>query len=106
MIAVVSQAWSRDPGPAAEGYLAAYRDFLDFHLASPGFRGRRLLRGIDEPCHFTNVRFFDRVEDYEAMVARPGYADHIDALGAFLDLERLPPKEYVEVVVHDGPGPC
>lgn len=103
MIAVVSQTWTLDAGRSADGYLAAYRQFLDFHRAAPGFRGRRLLRGIEDPCHFTNVRFFDRVEDYEAMVQRPGYADHIDAMGRHLDLDRLPPKEYVELVVADGP---
>jgi hypothetical protein len=103
MIAVVSHAWTQDAGPAAEGYLAEYRRFLAFHQRAPGFLGRRLHRGVEDPCHFLNIRYFDRVEDYESMVQQPGYADHIGAMGGFLDLDRLPPKEYVELVLSDGP---
>lgn len=103
MIAVVSHAWTRDAGPCAEGYLAEYRRFLSFHQRASGFRGRRLHRGFEDPCHFLNVRYFDRVEDYETMIQLPGYADHIEAMGAFLDLARLPPKEYLDLVLCDGP---
>ena len=103
MIAVVSQAWTLDDSGHADAYLAEYHHFLTLHREQVGFRGRRLLRGVEDRCHFTNVRYFDRVLDYERLVDRPGYATHIEAMGRHLDLSRLPPKEYVELVVSDGP---
>lgn len=102
MIAVISQAWTLDAGDHAEAYVAAYRRFLEVHRGHPGFRGRRLMRGIEDDRHFVNVRFFDSVEAYEELTAMPGYAEAIEEMGAHLDLDRLPPKEYVEVVVADG----
>ena len=104
MIAVVSQAWTLDGASALEGYLAEYRRFLEFHRRSAGFRGRQLLVGIEDPTHVTNIRTFDRVDDYEGLIALPGYGDHIDALSTFLDLDRRPVKEYVRVAVVDGPA--
>ena len=103
MIAVVSQCWSLDADGHAAGYEARYQEFLEFHRRHPGFRGRQLLRGVDDPTHFTNLRFFDSVAAYEELIQIPGYADHIGALSEHLDLTRILPKEYVEVAVQDGP---
>lgn len=104
MHVVVSQAWSRDDGVSADGYIAAYENFLSFHEESPGFLGRRLIRGVEDRTHFTNLRFFDRLEDYEAMTEREGYQDHLLAMYEFLRPYESYPREFMEVVVSDGPG--
>ena len=105
MIVVVSQAWSKDEHESADGYIAASRAFLDFHLATPGFRGRRLIRGVEDRTHFTNLRFFDSVESYERMTEREGYMDHIHAMFAFLKPYDTYPREFMEVVIADDlPG--
>jgi len=103
MIAVYSQCWTLDPGAHAEAYERHYRGFLEFHRQHDGFRGRQLLRGIDDPCHFVNIRFFDDVTAYEELILLPGYATHIDRLSQHIDVTRVPPKEYVQLVVNDGP---
>jgi heme-degrading monooxygenase HmoA len=105
MYVVVSQAWSKDEGESADGYVAAYEAFLPFHEASPGFLGRRLIRGVEDRTHFTNLRFFERLEDYEAMTQREGYQDHLLAMYEFLRPYESYPREFLEVVVSDGPGP-
>lgn len=102
MIAVVSQAWTLDDGTHAEAYIALYEDFIEMHRSVPGFHSRRLLRGVADRCHFTNVRFFESIAAYEQLIRDAGYAAQIDAMGAHLDLARLPPKEYMELVVADG----
>jgi heme-degrading monooxygenase HmoA len=104
MYVVVSQAWSKDDAAAA-GYVAAYEDFLAFHEQSPGFLGRRLIRGVEDRTHFTNLRFFERLEDYEAMTQREGYQDHLMAMYEHLKPYESYPREFMEVVVADGPGP-
>jgi hypothetical protein len=104
VIAIVSQAWTADAGEAADRYRAGIEEFGDFHRGQPGFRGRVLLRSDSDTTHFTNIRFFDRVEDYEAMIHRPGYAERIEALAAHLrPHEGAPGKDVAEVVVHDWP---
>lgn len=105
MIAVVSQAWTKNDRAALDGYLADYERFLALHQTVPGFRSRQLLVGIDDPTHVTNIRCFDELADYEAMIQLDDYAAHIDALSAHLDLTRTPVKEYVRVAVADGPSP-
>jgi heme-degrading monooxygenase HmoA len=104
MIAIVSQAWTRDAGESADAYLRGSEEFLAFLHQQPGFRGRMLLRGTDDPTHFTNVRFFDRAEDYDELIHRDGYAERINALGTYLDLETPPVKETVEVALADLDG--
>ena len=104
MIAIVSQAWTLDAGAAADAYVRGSEEFLPFLRRQPGFRGRLLLRGTDDPTHFTNVRFFDRAEDYDELIHRDGYADRINALGVHLDLETPPVKETVEVAFADLDG--
>lgn len=104
MIAVVSQAWTADPDEAADGYLSGIEEFGAFHHDQPGFRGRILMRSQTDDTHFTNIRFFERVADYEAMIHRAGYADHINALAGHLRAhEGAPGKDYVDVVVQDWP---
>jgi len=104
MIAVVSQCWSLDEGPHLDAYERHYREFLDFHRQHRGFRGRQLFRGIADPCHLTNVRFFDEVAAYEELIALPGYATHIERLTEHIDVTRVPPKEYAQLIVNDGPA--
>jgi len=107
MIAVISHAWTADVEGAAEGYRAGVEDFLDFHLGQAGFRGRLLVRSQTDPCHFTNIRFFDAVADYEAMVHRDGYAERINALAAHLrPHEGAPGKDYADVVAEHWPDPA
>ena len=98
MIAVVSNAWCKDDGAHADAYIEIAQEFLEFHLAQPGFRSRRLTRGIEDRTHFVNLRFFDAVSDYEAMIQRDGYKAWIDRMGEHVEW-RDPMKEFVEVVL-------
>jgi hypothetical protein len=105
MIAVVSQAFTADSGAAARGYLSGLEAFGEFHEAQPGFRGRLVIRSLTDDTHFTNIRFFDEVSDYEAMIRREGYAEHINGLAQHLrPHEDAPGKDYAEVVLEDWPG--
>jgi hypothetical protein len=105
MVVVVSQAWSKDEDDAAAGYIAEYERFLPFHEASSGFLGRRLLRGVEDRTHFTNYRFFTTLQAYEDMTEREGYQDHLMAMYEHLRPYDSYPREFLEVVVADGPGP-
>lgn len=104
MIAVVSQAFTADAEGAAQGYLAGLEAFGEFHRQQPGFRGRMVIRSQSDDTHFTNIRFFDDVSDYEAMIKRDGYGDHIGGLAEHLrPHEDAPGKDYVDVVIADWP---
>ena len=100
-VVVVSQAWTLDAGAHAEAYLQLQREFLAFMRQHPGFRGRRLLRSLEDPTHFTHLRFFESIADYEALTRLPGYLDHIAAMGAHLKRYQQQPREYMEVVLDD-----
>ena len=102
MIAIVSQAWTLDAGAEADAYVEGWRGFLGVLESVPGYRGRVLLRDTDDPTHFTNIRYFDRAEDYDTLIHRDGYREHIEALGAHLDLETPPVKQVADVVLADG----
>ena len=105
VIAVISHAWTADADAAAQGYLAGLEDFGGFHHDQPGFCGRVVVRSQSDDTHFTNIRFFDSVADYEAMIHREGYAEHIHALTEHLrPHEGAPGKDYADVVIHDWPG--
>ncbi|MCL6649103.1 MAG: antibiotic biosynthesis monooxygenase [Chloroflexi bacterium] len=100
-VVVVSQAWALDAGAHAEAYLQLQREFLAFMRQQPGFRGRRLLRSLEDPTHFTHLRFFDSIADYEALTRLPGYQERIAAMGAHLKPYQRYPREYMEVVLDD-----
>ena len=59
MYVVVSHAWTKDDGEHADAYVALSEEFARFFADHPGFRGRQLLRGVEDRTHFTNVRWFD-----------------------------------------------
>jgi heme-degrading monooxygenase HmoA len=101
MITVVSQAWTLDENEHADEYVRLYNEFLDFHKQHKGFKGRKLLRGIEDRTHFTNLRFFDSVESYEELIKFEGYGERIMQLGAHLKPYTTNPKEYMEVVLNE-----
>lgn len=101
MIAVVSQAWTLDDGAHADAYVALSAAFLPFHRDSPGFRGRRLIRGLEDRTHFTNLRFFDDLASYQAMTERPGYQEHLAKMAVHLKPYTTYPRELLEVVLDD-----
>lgn len=101
MIVVVSQAWTKDEGEHADGYITLSAAFLDFHRQEPGFRGRRLVRGVEDRTHFTNLRFFDSVESYTRMTEREGYQEHLAAMYEHLKPYDSYPREFMEVVLSD-----
>ena len=101
MIVVVSQAWTLDAEFHADEYIRLYTEFLEFHLQHKGFRGRKLIRGVEDRTHFTNLRFFDSVECYEELIKFEGYGDHIMKLGEHLKPYTINPKEYMEVILED-----
>lgn len=97
MIAVVSHAWLHPGDRHAEEYERLSDDFVAFHRQHAGYRGRRLLFGLDDPTHVINIRFFDTVADYEELITFDGYGDRIGELSEHLDLSHPPQKEYVEL---------
>ncbi len=101
MIVVVSQAWTLDKDEHADEYVRLYTEFLDFHKQHKGFRGRKLLRSLEDKTHFTNLRFFDSVQCYEELIKFEGYGDHIMKLGEHLKPYTTNPKEYMEVLLSD-----
>ena len=104
MIIVVSQAWTKDAAASADAYVEQSRALSDFMQKQPGFRGRKLVRGLDEPTHFTNLRWFDSVDAYQAMTKHPDYAKQIDALSRHLDLSKYDGKntrEFMQIVLDD-----
>ena len=101
MIVVVSQAWTLDENEHADEYIRLYKEFLPFHLQHKGFKGRKLIRGVEDRTHFTNLRFFDSVECYEELIKLEGYGEHIMKLGEQLKPYTINPKEYMEVVLED-----
>jgi antibiotic biosynthesis monooxygenase (ABM) superfamily enzyme len=101
LIVVVSQAWSLDAENHAEAYIAGSRDFEEFLGRHPGYIGRRLLRSMADPTHFTNMRFFRTIEDYHELITWDGYRDRIMALGDHLRPADTYPREYMEVVLGD-----
>ncbi len=105
---VVSQAWTIDAGAHADAYIAKSADMEAFLRAQPGFVSRSLIRGIDDPTHFTNLRVFATIADYEAMVQIPVYADLIGGLTEHVDMARYEgtyAREFMDVVLDDrGPS--
>lgn len=103
MIAVVSQAWTLDDGAHAEEYIRKSTDFTAFLAGHPGFVGRRLLRGVEDRTHFTNMRFFRSLSDYEELIHWDGYRERIMSLGEHLKPYDSYPREFMEVVLDDDP---
>ncbi|MBM9459169.1 antibiotic biosynthesis monooxygenase [Nocardioides sp. zg-536] len=104
MIVVVSQAWTKPSEEHAAAYVALSEEFGRFFRTQPGFRGRRLLRGVENPWHFTHLRWFDSVEAYEACTTAEGYVAHTEAMYEHLQPYESYPREYLEVVL-DEPDP-
>lgn len=104
MIVVVSQARTKPGEEHARGYIALNQEFGRFFRDHPGFRGRRLVRGLEDPQHFTHLRFFDAVESYEECTRAEGYVAHTEAMYEHLEPYDSYPREYLEVVI-DEPDP-
>ena len=104
MIVVVSQAWTKDEGEHADAYIALSGEFSRFFDDHPGFHRRMLVRGVEDRTHFTNMRFFDRVEDYEECTRRDGYVEHTQRMYEHMKPYDSYPREYLEVVLDTGPA--
>lgn len=103
MIAVISQAWTRPGEGHAEAYVRLSGEFAQFFRDHPGFRGRQLVRGVEDPTHFTHIRWFDSVESYEECTRRPGYVEHTQVMYEHLEPYDSYPREFVEVVLDEAP---
>jgi quinol monooxygenase YgiN len=104
MIIVVSQAWAKDAAASADAYIEQSRVFSEFMKQHPGFRARTLVRSLDDPTHFTNLRWFDSVDAYDAMTRHPDYARQVDALSRYLDLSKYDgqnTREFMQIVLDD-----
>ena len=104
MIIVVSQAWTKDADAAATGYIEQSRVFLSFMQQHAGFHQRKLIRGIEDPTHFTNLRWFDDVAAYENMTRHPDYQKQIETLTHFVDISKYkdrPGREFMQIVLDD-----
>ncbi|WP_370614811.1 antibiotic biosynthesis monooxygenase family protein [Mumia sp. Pv 4-285] len=104
MIVVVSQAWTKPGEEHADAYIALSEKFGVLFRDHSGFRGRRLIRGVEDRTHFTHLRFFDSVEDYDACTQAPDYGDHLVAMYEHLQPYDSYPREFMEVVI-DEPDP-
>ena len=111
MILVVSQAWTKDGDgddaaaeAHAQGYIALNGEFGRFFADHPGFRGRRLVRGVEDRTHFTHLRWFDSIEAYEECTRHPEYVGHTERMYEHLRPYDSYPREYLEVVL-DEPDP-
>lgn len=105
MIVVVSQAWTRESEEHAQAYMELSREFATFFAAHSGFRGRHLVRSLEDRWHFTHLRYFDSVESYEECTQAPGYVEHTMAMYEHMqpyDESRGYPREILEVVIADG----
>jgi hypothetical protein len=105
MISVVSHAWLRsdERGDAAvEDHMRAYAQISEafdvVHREVGGYCGRRLMHSLDNSGHVLNIRWFDRVEDYERLTKHPDYASWIGRLSEHVEA-RNPEKEYFEIVL-------
>ncbi|WP_372734378.1 antibiotic biosynthesis monooxygenase [Nocardioides sp.] len=106
MITVISQAWTKEGDDAeahAQAYIALNGEFGRFFRDHPGFRGRRLVRGVEDPTHFTHLRWFDSIESYEECTRHPDYVAHTERMYEHLRPYDSYPREYAEVVL-DEPG--
>jgi hypothetical protein len=101
VIVVVSQAWTLDADRHADAYIEGSRAFEAFLVRHSGYIGRRLLRSLADPCHFTNMRFFRDLADYHELITWDGYRERIMALGDHLKPADTYPREYMEVVLGD-----
>ncbi len=104
MIIVVSQAWTKDADAHADAYIEQSRTFLAFMRRHTGFRQRKLIRGIEDPTHFTNMRWFDDIEAYESMTRHPDYQKQIEALTHYIDLSKYRDRsgrEFMQIVLED-----
>lgn len=99
MIVVISQAWTKPGEEHAEAYVRLNEQFGRFFADHPGFRGRQLVRGAEDPTHFTHLRWFDRLESYEECTRRDGYVAHTEAMYEHLRPYDSYPREIVEVVI-------
>lgn len=99
---VVSQAWTKDDGPAADAYIATSAAFHDWLARCDGFVRRELVRGVEDRTHFTNLRWWRAVDDYLAITDDPEYQAHLAELAQHLDLARYEehgyPREFMDVV--------
>jgi quinol monooxygenase YgiN len=106
MQVVVSQAHALDAGAHADEYVRLSGEFTAFMRQHPGFLGRRLLRSIEDPTHFTHVRLFDSIASYEELTRLPGYHDRIAEMAAHVHQPASgTPREYFETVIDEDPLP-
>ncbi len=104
MIIVVSQAWTLDAEASAAGYIEQSRTFLAFMRHHAGFKQRKLIRGLDDPTHFTHLRWFDEVRSYETMISHPDHPKQIAALTQYIDTSKYKDhrgREYMHIVLDD-----
>lgn len=101
MIVVVSQARTKPGEEHARAYVELNDQFGRFFRGHPGFRGRRLVRGLEDRQHFTHLRFFDTVESYEECTRAEGYVAHTELMYEHLEPYDSYPREYLEVVIDD-----
>lgn len=104
MVLVMSHAWTLDEGAHRAAYVDLTDRFEELHRAQRGFRGRRLVRDLADGRHFVNLRWWDALEDYEALVADPAYPGWIARLSEHV--EARDPEKSVFVVALDHPDPA
>jgi heme-degrading monooxygenase HmoA len=84
---VISHAWTWDTAHAEE-YIAKSAAFNDWLARRRGFVSRTLVRDADDPTHLINLRVWESVADYEAIIGLAEYGAHIDDLSRHVDPAR------------------
>jgi antibiotic biosynthesis monooxygenase (ABM) superfamily enzyme len=117
MISVVSHAWLLPSGEIGQDHqdglggagdrpfedaMRAYSEISEqfdaLHREVGGYHGRRLMHSVSNGGHVLNIRWFDRVEDYERLTKHPDYPSWIARLSKLVEA-RNPEKEYFEMVL-------
>ena len=68
------------------------------------FIRRVLVRGQEDPTHFMNLRFFDKVDSYLECTQRPGYVNYTEKMYTHMKPYESYPREFVDVVLDTGPS--
>lgn len=90
-----------DENEHADEYIRLSAGFLEFMKQHEGFKGRKLIRGVEDRTHFTNLRFFDSIQSYEELIKFDGYGDYIMKMGEHLKPYDTYPREYMEIVLDE-----
>jgi heme-degrading monooxygenase HmoA len=82
MVLEIADLLIREGG--ADGFTAAYRNAVTHITNSPGCRGARLVRGVENPSRFVLLVEWERLEDHvDGFRGSPAFQAWRNAVGSF-----------------------